>query len=399
MAALRPIAMVAVAAALFLRAGPAWAGAAEFEAALAALSQPSAEAVARGAEAVAASDDPRALRVLEALRDGDLVVGGGGRVYLRGDDGRQRDAATGAPSGPEPQRAPEVDNAVRRVLTPLIARLELRSPDPKARIAAAEELAQRADDGDADVLRSALERERAADVRRALTSALAELDLASDDPQRRLRAVDAIAASGSESFRERLQALTVKHDDGTWGDPDPAVRAAAARELRTLDRKQIAVDVAADLLYGMSTGSVLLLSALGLAITFGVMGVINMAHGEMLMIGAYTTYVTQLFFRARFPQHESLYLLAAVPAALLACMAVGALLERTVIRFLYGRPLETLLATYGLSLLLIQAVRTAFGAQNVAVETPGWLAGGAEIFEGVVIPYNRAAVVVFAGVV
>jgi urea transport system permease protein len=157
--------------------------------------------------------------------------------------------------------------------------------------------------------------------------------------------------------------------------------------------------LATDILYGMSTGSILLLSALGLAITFGLMRVINMAHGEMLMLGAYATYVTQLFFRSHFPQVESLYLVAAVPVALLTCMVVGALLERTVIRFLYGRPLETLLATYGLSLLLIQLVRTVFGAQNVEVENPRWLSGGAEIFENVVFPYSRIAVLLFTIVV
>ena len=155
----------------------------------------------------------------------------------------------------------------------------------------------------------------------------------------------------------------------------------------------------ADILYGLSMGSILLLSSLGLAITFGLMRVINMAHGEMLMLGAYATFATQTFFHAHLPQHESWYLLAAVPVALLVTMAVGALLERTVIRFLYGRPLETLLATYGLSLLLIQSVRSVFGAQNVAVENPPLLSGGAELFEGVVIPYNRVAVVLFTIVV
>src|SRR5205807_1072435 len=133
-------------------------------------------------------------------------------------------------------------------------------------------------------------------------------------------------------------------------------------------------------------------SALGLAITFGLMRVINMAHGEMLMLGAYATYVTQSFFHDHFAAHESWYLFAAIPVALITCMAVGAALERTVIRFLYGRPLETLLATYGLSLLLIQTVRSIFGAQNVTVANPPWLAGGTELFEDVVIPYNRMAV-------
>jgi urea transport system permease protein len=129
------------------------------------------------------------------------------------------------------------------------------------------------------------------------------------------------------------------------------------------------------------------------------MGVINMAHGEMLMLGAYATYATQLFFRSHFAAHEDLYLLAAVPVAFATCLGVGALLEWTVIRHLYGRPLETLLATWGLSLILIQTVRAIFGAQNVAVENPPWLSGGAEIFEGVVIPYNRITVVLFTAAV
>jgi urea transport system permease protein len=182
-------------------------------------------------------------------------------------------------------------------------------------------------------------------------------------------------------------------------DPDARVAAAAKSALTSLARKRFILDRTADVIYGMSTGSVLLLSALGLAITFGLMRVINMAHGEMLMLGAYATFVTQGFFHAHLPDHESLYLIAAVPIALVTCMLAGALLEVTVVRFLYGRPLETLLATYGLSLLLIQIVRSTFGAQNVAVENPAWLSGGTEIFEDVVIPYNRIAVVLFTIVV
>ena len=148
------------------------------------------------------------------------------------------------------------------------------------------------------------------------------------------------------------------------------MREAAQRVVKGLARKQFVFDTTADVLYGLSMGSILLLSSLGLAITFGLMRVINMAHGEMLMLGAYATYVTQTFFHEHFPAHESWYLLAAVPVALGTTMAIGAVLERTVIRFLYGRPLETLLATYGLSLLLIQTVRSVFSAQNVAVENP-----------------------------
>ncbi len=374
-------------------------GSATFDLAIKGLASSSTDAVTHAIETLGATEDPRALKILQALDDGDLVVSDDGGVYIKDAGGALHDAATGAPASPASSHPMVVDNQIRRVLAPLMAQLELRSPDPKARLAAVEVLAGRASDEDAIALRDALAREKEKEVRKALTAALAELDLASDDPQRRLGAIAAIDAEGSERLRPKLEALAAKHDDGTYAEPDPRVRDAAQRVVAALARKQFVFDTTADVLYGLSMGSILLLSSLGLAITFGLMRVINMAHGEMLMLGAYATYATQTFFHAHLPEHESWYLLAAVPVALGTTMAVGALLERTVIRFLYGRPLETLLATYGLSLLLIQTVRTIFGAQNVAVENPPLLSGGFEIFEGVVIPYNRVAVVLFTIVV
>ncbi len=341
--------------------------------------------------ALAAGGDPRALPLLEALRGGNLLVNDSGRAFLRDPSGALHDASSGQPADGAGAHAPTVDNEVRRVLEPAIAHLELDSPDPKVRLAAIDALANRNSQEDVPALRDALARERNVAARRALTSALAQLDLASSDPERRLAAIAAIRAIGSIRFRTDLKSLT--------SESDARVRAAAEGALGALDRKQFVVDRVADVLYGMSTGSILLLTALGLAITFGLMRVINMAHGEMLMLGAYATFVTQQFFHAHLPKQESLYLVAAIPVALVATMAVGALLEVTVVRFLYGRPLETLLATYGLSLLLIQAVRSVFGAQNVAVENPPWISGGAELFEDVVIPYNRVAVVLFTVVV
>jgi urea transport system permease protein len=150
---------------------------------------------------------------------------------------------------------------------------------------------------------------------------------------------------------------------------------------------------------GISLGSILLLAALGLAITYGLMGVINMAHGELIMIGAYATYVVQNLFRAYLPGAFDFYLLAALPAAFIASAATGMVMERTVIRFLYGRPLETLLATWGISLILIQAVRTIFGAQNVQVENPAWMSGGVELFSNLVLPYSRIVIIGFAAAV
>jgi urea transport system permease protein len=383
---------LAVLAALVAGAGSARA-AGSFDEALAGLASPSPDEVARAVQGLAASGDVRALGVLQALDDGEVMVDGGGRVYVRG-----RDVTSGAaPAGGA--HGPVMDNGVRRVLGPLLARLQLVATSPETRLAAVTELARRASEDDIPALRDALSREKVRFVRRALVAALAEADLASEDPARRLAAVEAVADAGTLSLAPKIKALLATGDGGAPSEPDARVRAAAERTLASLKRKQSFVDGAADVLYGLSTGSVLLLSALGLAITFGLMRVINMAHGEMVMLGAYATYATQEFFHKHLPEHESLYLLAAIPVALVTTMLVGALLERTIVRFLYGRPLETLLATYGLSLILIQVVRSVFGAQNVEVANPPWLSGGAEIFEDVVMPYSRAAVVLFTIVV
>ncbi len=366
-------------------------GAADFESALRGLAQP--DGIVAAVQALGATEDPRALAVLKSLDDGTLVVGAGGKVYYADANGALHDALNGTAATPSGAHTVDVDNQIRRVLAPTMARLELASPDPAVRLDAVQELESSAGDADSAALRDALAHEKDKKVRSAITGALAELDLASDDPQRRLGAIAAIDAEGSERLRPKLESIAAN------GDPDPRVRDAAARVAKGLQRKQFIFDLTADVLYGLSMGSILLLSSLGLAITFGLMRVINMAHGEMLMLGAYATYATQSFFHDHLPSAQAWYLLAAVPVALVTTMGVGAVLERTVIRFLYGRPLETLLATYGLSLLLIQAVRTIFGAQNVAVENPPLLSGGVELFEGVVIPFNRIAVVLFTIVV
>jgi urea transport system permease protein len=174
------------------------------------------------------------------------------------------------------------------------------------------------------------------------------------------------------------------------------VREAAAASLREIDGRVRRTELVGQIFYGISLGSVLLLAALGLAVTFGLMGIINMAHGELLMIGAYTTYLCQLLFRTYFPGAVDAYLVAALPAAFLVTGLVGMALERTVIRWLYGRPLETLLATWGISLILMQLVRTIFGAQNVEVANPSWMSGGVTVLGSLVLAYNRIAIIVFA---
>jgi|HubBroStandDraft_1064217.scaffolds.fasta_scaffold02887_6 urea transport system permease protein len=371
------------------------AGTEAFEAAVPGLASASSDDIARAATAIAASADPRALSLLQALDDEEVKVTDSGRAYLKDASGAWKNAVTGAPPGAEALHDASVDNELRRTLDPLIVHLQLASPDPEVRKQAVDSLGRSADENDVAALRAALEREKVRSIRRTIVQVLAENDLSSDDPAKRLAAVKAVEESGSPDFAPKLEALLRHNADGSPAEPDGGVRAAAERAVRSLHRKQFFIDGAADVLYGLSAGSILLLSALGLAITFGLMRVINMAHGEMIMLGAYATYATQEFFKSHLPDHLSLYLCVAVPMALVTSMAVGALLERTVIRFLYGRPLETLLATYGLSLLLIQIVRTVFGAQNVEVGNPPWLSGGSEIFEDVVLPYNRVAIVLF----
>jgi len=175
----------------------------------------------------------------------------------------------------------------------------------------------------------------------------------------------------------------------------PAVKAAAAKGIAAIESNLKFWGVAQNVWYGLSLGSVLLLAAIGLAITFGVMGVINMAHGEMVMLGAYTTFVVQDIIRASAPHLFDWSLAIALPLAFLFTGLVGILIERTVIRFLYGRPLETLLATWGVSLILQQAVRSVFGPTNQEVGAPSWMSGAFEVGQ-MSITWNRLWIIVFA---
>jgi urea transport system permease protein len=271
--------------------------------------------------------------------------------------------------------------------------LALLAPARDERLAAVRSLqAQDADPAQAPLLHQALARETDADIKMQLAQLVARADLGSPDPAKRLAAVTALADSGDASLRPQLQAMLAQ-------EPDAALRAAAGATLRAIDGRVARNEVIGNLFYGVSLGSVLLLAALGLAITFGLMGIINMAHGELLMIGAYTTYVCQSLFRHYLPGAADWYLAAALPAAFLVAFGVGVLLERSVIRWLYGRPLETLLATWGISLMLMQAVRTVFGAQNVEVANPAWMSGGMTVLGSLVLPYNRIAIIVFAALV
>jgi urea transport system permease protein len=284
-------------------------------------------------------------------------------------------------------------------LGPALAKLQLKTGDTDERLAAAATLMETATDELLPAMREAYEKEQDEDVKEKLGVALAKPDLDSEDPKVRLEAVKTIDAAGAVELRGKLERLLKKGDDGEFYEKDSEVRAAATTALSTLRAKVFLFSQIANLFYGVSLGSVLLLAALGLAITFGLMRVINMAHGELLMIGAYSTFVVQNLFAASAPEYLDLYLLLAVPVAFIVSAAVGMLLEITVLRRLYGRPLETLLATWGISLILIQTVRLIFGAQNVTVANPSWLSGGVEILPDLVLTYSRLAVIVFSGAV
>jgi urea transport system permease protein len=355
--------------------------------------------VAQGILDVVATGHERGLPVLQALSDKKLKVDEAGDVFLDLPGGIVA-ASSGAPGKPQGKlTAPLTNNAVRRVLSPALAQLSLGTGDVEVRLAAAQDLARRPNEEAAPAMRMASEKETVPEVKAALLLALAKLDLASGDRERRLAAINAMASTRDISLRGEFESILANDDKGEFVEKDEVVRDAASSALAKIESRLATISTVGNFFYGLSLGSVLLLAALGLAITFGLMRVINMAHGEMLMIGAYATYVVQNLFKAYLPGSLDAYLLAAIPVAFASAAVCGMALERTVIRYLYGRPLETLLATWGLSLGLIQTVRLIFGAQNVTVANPAWLSGGYEVMPTLVVPYARMAIVAFTVVV
>lgn len=348
---------------------------------------------------IAAGGDHSALPVLQALENAELHTTPDGRVLIV-KDGAVIDAATGGKVEPTPEQLDEVvvNNRIRSELATAIASLKLFSKNRAERLAAAQALQAGADESLLPAISRALAQETDPRIKEKLQLAQAGLQLASPDPATRLSAVRTLAASSDPNTRTLLLALLAKKADG-YAEPDPTVRAEAEKSLRAVESRLAMGERAAQVFSGVSLGSILLLAALGLAITYGLMGVINLAHGELIMVGAYATYVVQNLFRSHLPHAFDFYLLCAAPAAFVTSALVGIALERSVIRHLYGRPLETLLATWGISLILIQGVRTLFGAQNVQVENPSWMSGGVELMSNVVLPYNRIVIILFASMV
>ena len=348
---------------------------------------------------LAASDDARAQALIRALADEAVQLQGGRVLIVQG--AQALDAVSGQPVAlGEGAEEVVVNNRLRGALESALAGIELLAGDAARQAEAAATLQRAAFDDPNPAQLALIERALAPEsaarlapaARESLLLAQAALHLASADPAQRMAAARRLASVGQPIVKallgQRLQ-----------GETDREVKAVLGQALSAVERSLSTASVLGQLFTGLSLGSILLLAALGLAITYGLMGVINMAHGELIMIGAYATYLVQLAFRHYLPGAFDWYLLAALPLSFLASALVGAAMERSVLRFLYGRPLETLLATWGISLVLMQGVRSLFGAQNVGVENPSWMSGGITLLGSLTLPWNRIVIVAFAAAV
>ncbi len=338
---------------------------------------------------------PRAAAVLSALMTRRFaVVDGGDRVVLEPDGGGPlEDALTGEPvANPDALETETVyaSNQVRRKLRTAISQVQIFAEDPEQRLDATQDIVRDPSLATVDLLERALAREDVPRVEQAIRLALAKVELLAGDAETKLAAIERLSGSTSPKVRSLLLQLLDRED------VPEEVRTAALEAAEAIETRLTLVDWGQRVFQGISLGSVLLLAAVGLAITFGVMGVINLAHGEMLMLGAYTTFVVQQVVLAVAPGLSELSVLIALPAAFLVAGGMGVLLEQTVVRHLYGRPLETLLATFGISLLLQQGVRTIFGAPNKEVSNPSWMSGSVELIGGAVLTYNRLFILFFA---
>ncbi|MBN8505213.1 MAG: urea ABC transporter permease subunit UrtB, partial [Burkholderiales bacterium] len=330
--------------------------------------------------AALAQPSPELAPFLQALLDGEVRVKG-------------EQAWLPAQNPPADAEEPLLNNRLRRELGAALAALNLSAAEPAQRRAALAVLRDEPESAPLALLEQAYAKEGDAELKAQLDVLLAAVRLGSPDAAQRIAAAEQLARSSEPTQRALLL-------ERLGSETDPQVKAALQKAADAIQQRLAWGERAQLLFSGLSLGSILLLAALGLAITYGLMGVINMAHGELLMIGAYATWLTQQGFRAWLPPGLfDYYLLAALPASFMAAALVGAAMERSVIRHLYGRPLETLLATWGISLILMQTVRSLFGAQNVAVENPALLSGGWQLLPNFTLPYNRLAILVFAALV
>lgn len=343
------------------------------------------------------SGDKAAGPAIHALLEGRLYAGEGGGIYIAEESAQGlqlTDAVTlqGAGSASADQlKKIGTNNSLRKSLKSMSAQLDLASVDAAVRHKAVLEMLRSIDEDSIATLRTHQEKETDGDVRSAIEVGLALADLESGDVDTRLAAAERLAGELNPEVYNRLTPLVEKNEDGSYAEADPRIRAAAASALRDIEFWRSVYGALETLFFGLSLGSVLVLAAIGLAITFGVMGIINMAHGELIMLGAYTTYVMQLLM----PNHIGLAVMLSIPAAFIVSGLVGVAIERGIVRFLYGRPLETLLATFGLSLILQQVVRSIFSPLNRSVQTPEFMSGSLVFNEAFAVTYNRLYIVIF----
>jgi len=342
------------------------------------------------AKAVAQGDDKTAA-YLQALADESVKLAAGKVLVVK--DGKGIDPVSGeAVTVPEDAEDVMLNNRLRGEIDTALAALKLFSVDVALRQQAALALLKEPDVSRQSVLEKALAAEKDAAVLVLVKQALAAAQLASESTDARLQAAHTLAES---SQPEVLLLLNQQLSN----ESEVAVQSALKLAIGKVQDNLRWGERLGQLFTGASLGSILLLVALGLAITYGLMGVINMAHGELMMIGAYATYVVQVAFRNYLPDAFDYYLLAALPVAFATSALVGALMERSILKHLYGRPLETLLATWGISLILMQAVRSLFGAQNVGVENPSWMSGSIQLMSNLHLPWNRVLIIGFAAAV
>ncbi len=342
--------------------------------------------------AIAASGHPDAEAVISGISSRRVLFDPATKtVYLRDSAGKLKNLVTGAieTNAPEGLKAVRQNNRVRTSVDAALGTLRLFSKDANRRLEAASSVFKSRDAESLKLVEAALAKETDPKVRKVLAEARAAILIVAPGTAEKDR-IEAIQLMGAKGDQDALSLLR-----SVPADASPDVKAATASAISAVERSLAFWEVGQNVWYGLSLGSVLLLAAIGLAITFGVMGVINMAHGEMVMIGAYVTFVVQEVIRQNYPGLFDYSLAIALPLAFLIAGFIGVLIERGIIRFLYGRPLETLLATWGLSLILQQAVRTAFGPTNREVGAPSWMSGAFEL-GGLSITYNRLWIIVFS---
>jgi urea transport system permease protein len=346
-----------------------------------------------GISQVAASDSSRAEPILRALENGQLMFSAEKKaVYIQDENNKLFDATTGqevAGAPPDDLDTVGTNNRLRGKIDAALGGLTLLSRDPGKRYDAAQQVFKSRQATALPTLDKAIAAETDSRIKRALEEARAAIILTAGNATDadKLQAISIIRSRGDQDSLALLSDLPAH---------ESAPVAQAANDAISSIQNRLAIwSVVQNAWYGLSLGSVLLLAAIGLAITFGVMGVINMAHGEMVMIGAYVTFVVQDTMRGSYPGLLDYSLAISIPLAFIVAGCVGILIERTIIRFLYGRPLETLLATWGLSLILQQAVRTMFGPNNREVSNPSFMSGAFDL-GGITITYNRLWIICFA---